>query len=220
MSRYNKDKRGAQFRHQNDGGKPKRLLTKEDLATIRRLNRERAKRMERDIARKLGASRTPMSGAGMIKGDGIIYLPNDAGIVVLECKLSSSTSEAGEPQIPFIAGWLTKLQKDVAAMRSLGARFGMLILKFHSYRDMYVMIHIDDLSLVEKSLDIRVPPHTDIMFYRAAHKTGRARSTFDIERREIIKAVHGAYHMPNGIYRVFRFETIVDWFVKGLTNEL
>jgi len=218
MSRYNKDKRGAQFRHQNDGGKPKRLLTKEDLATIRRLNRERAKRMERAVARRLKASRTPMSGAGMIKGDGIIYLPNDAGIVVLECKLSSSTSEAGEPQIPFIAGWLTKLQKDVAAMRSLGARFGMLILKFHSYRDMYVMVHIDDLSLVEKSLDIRVPPHTDIMYYRATNKTGRARSTFNIERREIIKAVHGAYHMPNGIYRVFRFETIVDWFVKDTSE--
>ena len=128
--------------------KPKRVFTKEELAKIRATNKRRAKEMERDVTKRLNGRRTPMSGAGMIKGDGIVYLPHDGGLCVLECKLTERVHQTQGPIIALQVRWFDKLLADVSAMKGLGAKFGILIIKFVYIREMYVFVRLQDKELI------------------------------------------------------------------------
>ena len=61
---------------------------KEERKQRNRLNRQRAKNMERRVARYLGGDRTPQSGAGNSKGDVAVLFTNRPGRYLVECKLT------------------------------------------------------------------------------------------------------------------------------------
>lgn len=106
---------------------------KEDMFIARRKiaiqNKKRSANMERRIARVLGGKRVPMSGAGSLKGDGMVN--SDYGLYLVECKMTSKTK--GGINFDFI----TKLDKDV---KSMNARFGIVIFHFHLKSTDYCII--------------------------------------------------------------------------------
>lgn len=123
--------------------KPENL--KEARTKQAKTNRTRAGSMERRIAAVLLGDKTPMSGAGKMKGDVVIPLANQPGRYLIECKLSAQTDN-GEPKIYIKYEWLTKLLDEVMAMR---ARFGVLIVHFHRQREDYVFINREDLPILD-----------------------------------------------------------------------
>lgn len=143
--------------------KPKLLLTVEELARIRKLNKRRAKDMEKEVCKYLGASRTPMSGAGFVKGDGILYLPNDQGIAVIECKVSSALHSTYGADISIQTKWIEKLISDTSALKGLGARFGFIVLRWHTWRERAVLIPTMYLPIIEKLLDVTIPRNDTIV---------------------------------------------------------
>lgn len=205
------------------GGKPKKLLTSEDMNTIRRLNMDRSKRMERKVTQRLNGKRTPMSGAGnILKGDGYVTLPYKQGIVVLECKSSAGVTSTGESKIPFHTGWLSTLQANVLSMRDLGARFGMLVLKYHRMKEMFVLLLVDDVPVFERYYEVTLPLDTHYLDMRyVVDKAGnkKPRSTFDLRLRDSFALVNGVLDTRFGAYRVYRFETIEDACTKEFPDE-
>lgn len=121
---------------------------------INKQNKDRARRMEQRVAEALGGKRTPLSGAGSIKGDGFTSTP--VGLVILECKLSAQTNKHG-PLIRLETEWFEKLRKDVYSTR---AAFGILVIHFHDTRMDFVFIeerHAKKLDIeyqqVEQEID-------------------------------------------------------------------
>lgn len=107
-----------------------RVLAQEKSAQVAR-NKRIGQRYEKTILSKLGALRVPFSGAGQIKGDGLLQTPY--GTALVECKYQTRKKK----QFPihsfsFDISWVKKLVMDTAAMR---ARFGMLV--FHVELDAY-----------------------------------------------------------------------------------
>lgn len=189
--------------------RPKRLFTKEDLDKIRSRNKDRSKDMERKVTARLNGKRTPMSGAGMVKGDGIVYLPNNNGLCVLECKVTSRLHDTQGPRVLLQSLWFDKLQRDTQAMKGLGAKFGILIIKFLHIREMYCFVHTDDIKKIEEYLSVTI----DL--------TG---ATLDLcEKTKLWKITnvllstiekHNWVTTPHGLYRIIPFSTVEKWF-KG-----
>jgi hypothetical protein len=188
--------------------------TKEELAQIRKLNRDRAKRMERDITKKLNGKRTPMSGAGVIKGDGIVALPDNQGLCILECKVTSSLHEKHGPQIAFKLLWLTKLEEDTQAMRLLGSRFGALIIKFHNTSRMYVFIDTKYLPTVEQTLSIELPRVPERQLTITQWDNGRKRIIQQITELTLSTLVHGTLETLYGSFYIMTFSEFERMFKK------
>ena len=103
-----------------------------------KLNKSRSRTMERNVAKKLGGNRVPMSGSGMLKGDGLVYFSR--GLYIIECKFSALRMDEVhglKPKMRFDYRWLKKLDEDVAAMK---ARFGILVIQYHQHSDYYVFL--------------------------------------------------------------------------------
>lgn len=197
------------------GKKPKRIVDKTQLDKIRQRNKDRSKAMERYITKHLNGRRTPMSGAGMIKGDGIVYLPNDSGIAVIECKLTGVVNKKG-PAIAFQVEWLEKLQSDVNAMRSLGAKFGILIVKFMYVREMYAFVRIEDIPVIEKYTETIVHVTQDT-FSAGGIKPWKIRQ---VQQELFHSNLHNQFITPNGVYAVLSFNYIKGWFRKDTTEDV
>lgn len=102
-------------------------VRKEEIRKRNNTNKARSKNQERNIARYLGATRVPMSGAGMLKGDGLWNSPQ--GLLIYECKYSAAHHAKYGWTLRVQYDWITKLDKDVAAMK---ARFGFLVVSFYN----------------------------------------------------------------------------------------
>jgi hypothetical protein len=102
---------------------------------INRLNRQRAKAMEKRVARYLDGTQTPQSGAGSAKGDILIDFINRPGKYMIECKMSSETTD-GEASITTYKLWFDKMYKDARAMRAL---FPILVFHYHNRQGDYVV---------------------------------------------------------------------------------
>lgn len=111
-----------------------------------RLNRQRAKTMERRIAKYLGGDRTPQSGAGSSKGDVTVMFANRPGRYVIECKLTELFDHYG-PSITISKAWLAKIHKEALQMNAV---FGVLIYRYHGRPDDYVLIRAQDLRKIYK----------------------------------------------------------------------
>jgi hypothetical protein len=188
--------------------------TKEELAQIRKLNRDRSKRMERDITQRLNGKRTPMSGAGVIKGDGIVALPDNQGLCILECKVSSSLHAKNGPQMPFEIRWLTKLESDTQAMRMLGSRFGALIIKFHNTSRMYVFIDTKYLPTVEQTLSVELPRIPGRQLTITAWGNGREKVIQQIPETVFSELVHGTLETLHGSFYIMTFSEFERMFKK------
>lgn len=114
---------------------------KEEKRQRNRLNKQRAKAMERRIAKYLGGDRTPQSGAGSSKGDVTVLFANRPGRYLIECKLTEQF-RADEPSITLSKIWLTKIQAEAQQMKAL---FGILIFRYHFRQHDYVLIRAKDL---------------------------------------------------------------------------
>ncbi len=120
-------------------------------------NKSRAKSMEREVAKYLGGERTPMSGAGSTKGDVRVMFTNRPGHYMIECKLSAQLSERLFPVIRMRFEWLTKMHEEAVSMRSL---FAVLIIKYLSIHDKFVLVKAEDLHKVYTPLDVPVTDWT------------------------------------------------------------
>lgn len=112
-----------------------------------RLNRQRAKTMERRIAKYLGGDRTPQSGAGNSKGDVTVLFTNRPGRYVIECKLTELFDRHG-PSITISKAWLAKIHREAEQMNAV---FGMLVYRYHGKPDDFVLIRTQDMRKVLKS---------------------------------------------------------------------
>jgi hypothetical protein len=192
--------------------KIKRVLSKEQANKIRRLNKDRAKRMEKDVTQKLNGRRTPMSGAGFIKGDGIVYLPHNQGIAMVECKVSSVTDKKG-PYINVYGTWLLKLREDTQAMQSIGARFGFFVWKFLHVTPMFVLIPEASIPVVEETLGLVVPLQNDTIFTLG---TGYTRFGSMKVHLTVLQEYGRLTAYKHGEYRIVPFSIVQGWF---RTNE-
>lgn len=111
---------------------------------INRLNRQRAKAMEKRVARYLDGLQTPQSGAGSAKGDILIDFTGRPGKYMIECKLSSAL-QRGIPKMQISKSWITKMNKDAKAMRAL---FPVLVYHYHDRQGDYVIVAQNDLHKI------------------------------------------------------------------------
>lgn len=135
---------------------------------INRLNRQRAKAMEKRVARYLDGTQTPQSGAGSAKGDILIDFKNRPGKYMIECKLSSGTKD-GIGVVTFYKLWFAKMYKDAKAMRAL---FPVLVYHYHNRQGDFVYVPKEGLSKLGIELDESV-----IIYTRTLNTTAKS---FDV----------------------------------------
>lgn len=100
-------------------------LRREEVKKRNNTNKSRSKNQERQVAKYLGAARVPMSGAGMLKGDGLWNTPH--GLLVYECKYTAAHNPHYGWTLRMQYSWLEKMQRDGASMK---AKFSFLIIHF------------------------------------------------------------------------------------------
>jgi len=150
---------------------------KEEKRERNRLNKQRAKAMERRVAKYLSGDRTPLSGAGSSKGDVMVPFTTRPGRYLVECKLTEQFHQ-GEPCITISKLWLKKIQQEAEQMRAL---FGVLIVHYHNFTPDYVLIKGVDLAKVY-NLDNIVPADRIVL--------NRATKTFPMPRKMLTKAAN------------------------------
>lgn len=116
----------------------------EERSRISKINKRRAKDMERNVANLLEGHRVPMSGASYLKGDALFY--SKFGLVIVECKLSSLVKfyrpkQVYCPNFNLRTQFLEKLQQDVKSMKAI---FGVLVFKYWNTRGNYVIVKKSD----------------------------------------------------------------------------
>jgi len=119
---------------------------KEERRQRNRLNRQRAKTMERRIAKYLGGDRTPQSGAGNSKGDVTVLFANRPGRYLIECKLTELFDRHG-PSITISKAWLQKIHREAQQMNAV---FGMLVYRYHGRPEDFVLVRSADMRKVVK----------------------------------------------------------------------
>lgn len=137
---------------------------KEERRERNRLNRQRAKTMERRIAKLLGGDRTPQSGAGNSKGDVTVMFANRPGRFVIECKLTELLDRDG-PSITISKAWLNKIHQEAEQMNAV---FGILIYRYHGRPDDFVLIRSKDMRKVIKR---PIETETELTFNNPKVKT-------------------------------------------------
>jgi hypothetical protein len=162
-------------------------------AKINKVNRDRAKFMERRVAKFLCGNRVPGSGAFTgYKGDGKIRMKNDH-FFLIECKLSANNHKLYGKGIPFLAKWLEKHINDTNAMKCV---FGIFVLHHHETAVDYVLWRIEDVQnyLLEHSTVLtedlsltidNIPPDSIIDY--EFKPNGTLRRTYDIWHERLEK---------------------------------
>lgn len=146
---------------------------REQIKSINAQNKRRSKQMERRICKELGGNRVPMSGAGSLKGDGLLY--SKFGLVIIECKYTAGIDKEGNAQIRFNFGWMPKLQSDVDAMK---ASFGVMVFRYHNTRNDFVVLPRRVYDFI--SNDIKAPDPVMIAKY----------ITITLQHRQVLKMLY------------------------------
>lgn len=108
------------------------------------LNKARSRAMEARVAKRLGGTRVPMSGAGSFKGDGVAH--SSIGMYLVECKFSSQTYNKEGPSIRFAYKYVPKLDDEVTAMK---AKFGIFAIQFYQHAQVYVIMREEYFRLLD-----------------------------------------------------------------------
>lgn len=191
------------------------LKTPEELATIRRLNKSRAKSMEKEVCKYLGADRTPMSGAGFVKGDGILPLPNDMGIAVIECKVSEAFDNKKGPFIRVRLEWIGKLRSDTEALKSLGARFGFIVLKWHTWKEKAILIPVEYIPRIEKIIGVSLPRSDKV--FSAYKKNGQSNTFVPMYRKDYLESIGGTILTAQGDLYITSIE-LLKGYLQNVSN--
>ena len=177
-------------------------MDSEQAAKVRKLNKTRSKDMERTVTKRLNGDRVPMSGAGFIKGDGIVYLPDNQGFMSVECKLSGGIGKYG-PQILFIEKWIGKLQQDCNSMRGIGCKFGFFILKYMFHKEMWCIFLDEDLSKFEQYFSAQIKEREGI------HNLDTKKGVFKMTHLTLqLVSTHGRMITGGRVLRVIPFSEV------------
>lgn len=190
---------------------PKLIYTAEMRKAQNKLNKDRAKRMERYVAAYLDGKRSPMSGAdASMKGDGYTSLGYENGICLFECKLSAATYQ-NLPCMRFDTQWYPKLIDEVTHMRSLGAKFGFFVLKFLSDARYYVVIPEPYVAKIRQLLnDDLIIPDTLYKDYRFT-KSGKKLSGPKFLRDELLHNQSSWVEISPGKMYITDLYTVKAW---------
>lgn len=186
---------------------------------VNRENRNRSKNHEREVAKLLGGSRTPMSGAHVTaKGDITIKFPDKKGTYLVECKLSAQ--RYGDiPKIRFDYRWLQKLKDEVKAME---ARFGVFVLHYYNNKvlDDYVLIRIQDIKRIQNLTSVHSEALTELSQLEAidirikngketiAHDFLKNTTDRNMQTRNGVKGQ--VVHMLTGLYLILYLRDFID----------
>lgn len=181
-------------------------------------NKQRAKAMERRIAKVLRGRRVPMSGAAaQYKGDVEIPFVNYPGKYIIECKLSAQLQKnTYEPMMRITFSWFPKLHQEA---KNMAAKFGVLIIHFQNFTNDYVFVRRD---IVDKLITYYHTPFslelmdlrdiTPILDWRTVR--GKSRVSYNVYRKELednmkdVKGFKGVRVLiPDGEYLVLHLDT-------------
>lgn len=175
-------------------------ILKEERRERNRLNRQRAKAMERRVAKYLNGDRTPQSGAGSSKGDVTVLFANRPGRFIIECKLTELYRN-GEPSITISKNWLTKVQDEARQMKAL---FGLLVFRYHGRQQDYVLIRASDFHKVVAPELIKIN-EARIDFNNSKSKT----ITFGYQRAQLAVTNDGSFVCVTIDHVLYYFMTLV-----------
>jgi hypothetical protein len=136
---------------------------------INRLNRQRAKAMEKRVARYLDGTQTPQSGAGSAKGDILIDFTNRPGKYMIECKMSA-VRDKGVPMMQLLKKWIPKMNKDASAMR---AQFPILVIHYHEVSGDWVIVEMPHLHKIGVFPAVIDPTEPQVFHYDTLAKAAK-----------------------------------------------
>lgn len=138
-------------------------IVEHERARINRLNRQRGKQFEQEVAKLLGGLRVPMSGAGYLKGD-VFARTYQNDLVLIECKFSSRDDSRGS-FIVFFERYFERLIENAARM---AAPYAVLAFRFFGSSYTYFCLFADNfLSL---GGDITKLPYVEFTKSKTVHK--------------------------------------------------
>ena len=172
-----------------------------------KLNKDRGNRMERDVAKYLNRNRvlqtrrTPMSGAGWIKGDNHVPLSYPPDFVLISCKTSEQYHELHGPYIPFKRLWFDELARDIAAMRSIGCKFGIIVVKYHGRRkeELFTFVSMSDAAIIQAQLDITLPSEYEPKV-TGFKKDNSALGSWRMFRNQLLEKPVQVWQFPTGLW--------------------
>lgn len=126
---------------------------------INKLNKRRGKRAEYEVMhaiRELGfdAVRVPLSGAGGMRGDVLVKLP-DGNQLMVEVKFSSQFTKTNEKCIRLAMDWQSTIEENYHAMRSYNVIAALFAIRFVFSRIAFIVIEETHLKRLEQLVGMR-----------------------------------------------------------------
>lgn len=181
------------------------LVSKKRQKAYLKKNRDRAKRMESNIAKKWGGKRIAYSGAGVEKSDVVIpvlpeiYGDNSYGYLV-EAKLSQYCNSNGYPVMPLTRKMLEQLFNDVSTMQGSSLftpiRFGVLAFHYVNYKGNYVLVPDRYWSDIEDLYNIEINP--DLVWKVGYYKNGKPHDSYRLPLKKVRESLGDSIDTPSG----------------------
>lgn len=196
------------------------LVDNERARKQARLNKQRADRMERDVAAYLTrgrlqiARRTPQSGAGWIKGDNHVPLASAPDFFLISCKMSQAQTEDNRAYIAFSVKWVDELRRDVSAMRSIGCKFGMIVIRYfgRAKGELFALIDMQDLDVIERTLNVKFEPSGTIA--KAFKKNGEPLRMTKLFRDDLLNNLNCVYEVNNAKLLLVDLSTVHEALLR------
>lgn len=179
-----------------------------------KLNKQRADRMERDVATYLTRGRlqitrrTPQSGAGWIKGDNHVPLASAPDFFLISCKMSQAQTEDNRAYIKFSVKWVDEMRRDVNAMKSIGCKFGIIVVRYfgRARGELFAFVDVNDLPVIENTLNLKLEPKEFIN--KDFKKNGQPLRMTKFFRDEIQANIGKVYRVNNADLMLVDLSTI------------
>ncbi len=186
-----------------------------------KLNKQRADRMERDVAAYLTkgrlqiARRTPQSGAGWIKGDNHVPLPTPPHFFLISCKMSQAQTPDNRAYINFSAEWVIELQRDVKAMRSIGCKFGIMVLRWfgRARGELIALVDKTDLPLIEQTLNLKIQIN-DTVLDKSVKKGGLPLKLGKFFRDYALENINSTFKVHGAEFVIIHLSTIHEALIE------
>lgn len=98
----------------------------------------------------------------------------------------------------FSAKWVTELERDVKAMKTIGCKFGIIVIRWfgRAKGEYFALINLSELDVVEKYLNIKFQPNGKVVD-RSTKKNGTPLVISTITRAEFMKGYNTIYKFGN-----------------------
>jgi len=194
---------------------PMSLVDPDRAAKQAKLNKQRADRMERDVAAYLTkgslqiARMTPQSGAGWIKGDNHVPLPTPPHFFLISCKMSQAQTTDNRAYINFSTDWVIELKRDVKAMRSIGCKFGIIVLRWfgRARGELIALVDKTDLPLIEQTINLKLKVN-DLTFDKSLKKGGSPLKISKLFREYALENINSTFKVHGAEFVIIHLSTI------------